>query len=60
MIPVVTPSEKAIIDEEASEPLHVLIERAGSAVAWHARKMLKGTYGEKGNNFAREKGKKRS
>ncbi len=59
MIPIVTPSEMAIIDEEASEPLHVLIERAGSAVAWHARKMLKGTYGKrvtiiagKGNNGA--------
>ena len=59
MIPVVTPSEMAIIDEEASEPIHVLIERAGSAVAWQARKMLKGTYGKrvtiiagKGNNGA--------
>tara|TARA_B100000214_G_scaffold357624_1_gene317451 strand:- start:180 stop:1529 length:1350 start_codon:yes stop_codon:yes gene_type:complete len=59
MIPVVTPSEMAIIDEEASEPINVLIERAGSAVAWHARQMLKGTYGKrvtviagKGNNGA--------
>ncbi len=59
MIPVVTPSEMAIIDEEASEPINELIERAGSAVAWHARKILKGTYGKrvtiiagKGNNGA--------
>mgnify|MGYP005694754499 FL=1 len=59
MIPVVTPSEMAKIDTEASEPINVLIERAGNAVAWHARKMLKGTYGKrvtviagKGNNGA--------
>ena len=47
MIPVVTPSEMAKIDTEASEPINVLIERAGNAVAWHARKMLKGTYGKR-------------
>ena len=59
MIPVVTPSEMAKIDTEASEPISVLIERAGSAVAWHARHMLQGTYGKrvtiiagKGNNGA--------
>ena len=59
MIPVVTPSEMAKIDEGANEPINVLIERAGSAVAWHARQMLKGTYGKrvtiiagKGNNGA--------
>ena len=58
MIPVVTPSEMAKIDTEASEPISVLIERAGSAVAWHARHMLQG-YGKrvtiiagKGNNGA--------
>ena len=47
MIPVVTPSEMAKIDTEASEPISVLIERAGSAVAWHARHMLQGTYGKR-------------
>ena len=59
MIPVVTPSEMAKIDTDASEPISVLIERAGSAVAWHARHMLQGTYGKrvtiiagKGNNGA--------
>ena len=56
MIPVVTPSEMAKIDTEASEPINVLIERAGNAVAWHARKMLKGTYGKKGDSY-RWKGK---
>ena len=30
MIPVVTPSEMAKIDTEASEPINVLIERAGT------------------------------
>ena len=57
MIPVVTPSEMKRIDEASSEPLDVLIQRAGSAVAWEARKLLNGTYGKrvvvlagKGNN----------
>jgi NAD(P)H-hydrate epimerase len=59
MIPVVTPSEMATIDKEAGEPLELLIQRAGQAVAWKARKILKGTYGKrvtviagKGNNGA--------
>ena len=59
MIPVVTPSEMAIIDDEADESINVLIGRAGSAVAWQARQMLQGTYGKrviviagKGNNGA--------
>tara|TARA_B100000686_G_C16782696_1_gene973029 strand:- start:1305 stop:2651 length:1347 start_codon:yes stop_codon:yes gene_type:complete len=57
MIPIVTPSEMKRIDESSSEPLDVLIQRAGSAVAWEARKLLNGTYGKrvvviagKGNN----------
>ena len=46
MIPVVTPSEMAKIDTEASEPINVLIERAGNAVAWHARKCSKEPMGK--------------
>ena len=59
MIPVVTPSEMAAIDAAASEPVEVLVGRAGSAVAWAARRMLGGAYGRvvyviagKGNNGA--------
>ena len=59
MIPVVTPSQMADIDEQAVEPIEVLIKKAGQAVAWRARKILKGTYGKrvtiivgKGNNGA--------
>ncbi len=57
MIPIVTPEEMAAIDAAAPEPVDVLIERAGSAVARVAREMLGGTYGRvvnviagKGNN----------
>ena len=57
MIPVVTPAEMAAIDAAAPEPVDVLIERAGAAVARSARRMLGGTYGRrvvvvagKGNN----------
>ena len=57
MIPIVTPSEMKRIDETSNVPLDVLIQRAGSAVAWEARKLLNGTYGKrvvviagKGNN----------
>ena len=59
MKPVVTVEEMAAIDAEASEPVDVLIERAGAAVARAARRMLGGTYGRrvvvvagKGNNGA--------
>ena len=59
MIPIVTPDEMAAIDAAAPEPVEVLIERAGSAVARAARQMLGGTYGRtvnvvagKGNNGA--------
>jgi ADP-dependent NAD(P)H-hydrate dehydratase / NAD(P)H-hydrate epimerase len=57
VIPVVTPDEMAAIDRAAPEPVEVLIERAGAAVAHVARRMLGGTYGRrvtvvagKGNN----------
>jgi hydroxyethylthiazole kinase-like uncharacterized protein yjeF len=57
MIPVVTPDEMAAIDAAAPEPVDVLIERAGAAVARHAIDLLGGTYGRrvvvlagKGNN----------
>ena len=47
MIPIVTPDEMAAIDKAAPEPVEVLIERAGSAVARLAREMLGGTYGRR-------------
>jgi ADP-dependent NAD(P)H-hydrate dehydratase / NAD(P)H-hydrate epimerase len=57
VIPVVTPDEMAAIDAGAPEPVEVLIERAGAAVARHALEMLGGAYGRrvvvlagKGNN----------
>ncbi len=59
MIPIVTPEEMAAVDAAAPEPVDVLIERAGGAVARTARTMLGGTYGRvvnviagKGNNGA--------
>ena len=59
MIPVVTPDEMAAIDAAAPEPVEELIARAGSAVAWGARKLMGGIYGRrvavvagKGNNGA--------
>jgi NAD(P)H-hydrate epimerase len=57
VIPVVTPSEMAAVDAAASEPVSVLIERAGAAVAREALDLLGGAYGRtvvviagKGNN----------
>jgi NAD(P)H-hydrate epimerase len=57
VIPIVTPAEMAAIDAAAPQPVEVLVERAGSAVARLAREMLGGTYGRtvnvivgKGNN----------
>jgi NAD(P)H-hydrate epimerase len=57
--PIVTPSEMAAIDAAAPEPVEELIERAGSAVARTAVRMLGGAYGRrvvvvagKGNNGA--------
>lgn len=57
MVPVVTPEEMRAIDAAAPEPVEVLIQRAGAAVARAAVQMLGGTYGRtvvviagKGNN----------
>lgn len=47
MIPVVTPEEMGAIDAAASEPVEVLIGRAGAAVAQAAVEMLGGTYGRR-------------
>jgi NAD(P)H-hydrate epimerase len=59
MIPVVTPEEMRAIDAGAPEPVDVLIERAGAAVARIALDELGGAYGRrvvvvagKGNNGA--------
>ncbi len=59
MIPILTTEEMAAVDAEAKEPVEVLIERAGEAVARKAITMLGGTYGKrvivvagKGNNGA--------
>lgn len=59
MLPIVTPEEMAAIDAAARVPSEVLIERAGSAVAWAALRMMGGGYGRtvnvlcgKGNNGA--------
>lgn len=56
---IVTPVEMAAIDASASEPVEVLVERAGAAVAREALAMLGGAYGRrvvvvagKGNNGA--------
>jgi NAD(P)H-hydrate epimerase len=45
MLPIVTPDEMRAIDAAATEPVEVLIERAGAAVARAAVRMLGGTYG---------------
>ena len=59
MIPVVTPAQMAAIDAAAPEPVDVLIERAGAAVARAAVDMMGGRYGRRavvsagpGNNGA--------
>ncbi len=59
MIPIVTPEEMAAVDQAAPEPVEVLVDRAGAAVAWEARRLLGGTYGRRvavlagrGNNGA--------
>ncbi len=59
MIPIVTPEEMAAVDAAAPDPVEVLIDRAGAAVAWEARRLLGGTYGRRvtvlaggGNNGA--------
>ncbi len=60
MLPVLTPEQMQAVDRQALEhgvTEQELITRAGTAVAWHARRMLGGTYGRrvvvvcgKGNN----------
>jgi NAD(P)H-hydrate epimerase len=57
VLPIVTPDEMREIDARAGEPVAVLIERAGAAVARAAMRMLGGSYGRrvvlvagKGNN----------
>ncbi len=59
MIPVLTPEEMKAVDRAAPEPVGVLVQRAGSAVARAAVSLLGGTYGRrvvvvagKGNNGA--------
>ena len=59
MIPVLDPSEMAGVDRSATEPVDVLVQRAGNAVASSARRLLGGTYGKRvvvvsgpGNNGA--------
>ena len=59
MIPVVTRDEMRAIDAAAADPVEVLIERAGGAVARAALQMLGGAYGRRvavlagpGNNGA--------
>lgn len=59
MIPVVTASQMGAVDRAASEPVEVLIGRAGRAVAAVALELLGGAYGRrvvvvagKGNNGA--------
>lgn len=59
VIPVVTPDEMRAADAAAPEPVDVLIDRAGAAVARAAVRMMGGTYGRrvvvvagKGNNGA--------
>ena len=45
MLPVLTPSQMAVVDAEAPEPIDELIDRAGRAVARIALDMLGGSYG---------------
>jgi ADP-dependent NAD(P)H-hydrate dehydratase / NAD(P)H-hydrate epimerase len=59
VIPVLTPGEMAEVDRSAPEPVEVLVERAGYAVAAAARNLMGGTYGRRvvvvagpGNNGA--------
>jgi len=47
VIPVVTPAQMAAIDAAAPEPVEVLIDRAGAAVAGTALDLLGGAYGRR-------------
>jgi len=57
MIPVLTPEQVAAVDRQATEPVEVLVGRAGAAVARRAVSLLGGAYAKtvvvvagKGNN----------
>jgi len=52
MVPILTPDEMRIVDAWAPDPVEVLIERAGAAVARAAVRMLGGTYGRTVNVIA--------
>jgi NAD(P)H-hydrate epimerase len=52
VIPIVTPKEMAAVDAAATEPVDVLIGRAGWATARAARRMMGGTYGRVVNVIA--------
>ena len=59
MKPVLTPEEMAGVDRSATEPVEVLVERAGFAVAREAKRLMGGAYGRtvivvagRGNNGA--------
>ncbi|MGI8810349.1 MAG: NAD(P)H-hydrate dehydratase [Acidimicrobiales bacterium] len=59
MIPVLTPEEMKAVDRSAPEPVEVLVDRAGAAVARAALSLMGGGYGRrvvvvagKGNNGA--------
>ena len=59
MKPVLNPDQMAGVDRAAAEPVEVLVERAGFAVAHAARRLMGGTYGRRvvvvagpGNNGA--------
>jgi ADP-dependent NAD(P)H-hydrate dehydratase / NAD(P)H-hydrate epimerase len=59
VIPVLTPAEMAGVDRQATEPVDVLVGRAGAAVARRAARLLGGAYAKrvtvvagKGNNGA--------
>ncbi len=52
MLPIVTPEEMRVVDATAGVPVEVLIQRAGSAVARAAVRMLGGTYGRTVNVIA--------
>ena len=53
-MPIVTPEEMAAIDRDAPEPVEVLIERAGAAVARHAIRMMGGTLRPSGRRRRRQ------
>ena len=52
MIPILTPEQMGAVDAAAPEPVEVLIERAGRAVASEALTMLGGAYGRVVNVIA--------